>query len=55
MKIELTDQQKQALMVFLNRTQLQGAEVPAFIDLINAINKGGDEQKIVSVPVSTNN
>ena len=37
--IDLTDQQLQTLLVFLNRVQLQGSEVPAFVDLINVINK----------------
>lgn len=26
------------LLVFLNRTDLKGAEVPAFVEIINAIN-----------------
>ena len=32
----LSEQQKQTMFTFLNRVQLQGNEVPAFIDLVNA-------------------
>ena len=37
--IELTEKQKQNLLIFLNRVQLSGAEVPAFIEIMQAINK----------------
>lgn len=42
--INLTPEQLKNLLAFLNRVQLQGAEVPAFVDLINALNT---EAKIV--------
>ena len=36
-QINLSEQQQQTLMVFLNRVQLQGSEVPAFINLVNVL------------------
>lgn len=41
MQIELTQEQLTNLGAFLNRVDLKGAEVPAFIDVINALNGGG--------------
>jgi hypothetical protein len=41
--IELTDDQLKNLMVFLNRVQLAGAEVPAYVELIRIINKVEDK------------
>jgi len=45
MKIELTENQMKALSSFLSRVQLQGAEVPAFNDLLNALGKPAVEEK----------
>jgi hypothetical protein len=39
MKIDLTDQQRQNLITFLQRVQLTGAEVPAYLEIANALNK----------------
>ena len=38
MKIEMNEKTCDNLLVFLNRTDLKGAEVPAFVEIINAIN-----------------
>ena len=35
--IELTEKQKQNLLIFLNRLQLSGAEVPAYVEIMRAI------------------
>lgn len=43
MKIELTEEQKSNLLVFLGRVELKGAEVPAFVDIYNAINESKEE------------
>lgn len=43
MKVELTEEQIQNTIVFLQRTQLQGAEVPAFIQIIKALEKPLDQ------------
>lgn len=45
MKLEFTVEQIKILMVFLNRVQLNGQEVPAFLEIINAINKPVVEEK----------
>jgi len=37
--VELTEKQKQNLLIFLNRVQLSGAEVPAYIEIVQAVNK----------------
>jgi len=37
--IELNDEQMKNLMVFLNRTQLAGTEVPAYLEIVKAINE----------------
>jgi len=37
MKIEFTEEQIKNLQVFLNRVDLKGAEVPAFVDIINLL------------------
>jgi tRNA C32,U32 (ribose-2'-O)-methylase TrmJ len=44
-KFQLTNEQMRNLMSFLNRTQLAGQEVPAFMDIINALNKPVVEEK----------
>jgi hypothetical protein len=38
--IELTQQAKQNLLGFLNRVQLSGSEVPAYIELMQMIQQG---------------
>ena len=38
MKINLTEEQFKNLKVFLNRCRLDGFEVQAFVELLNAIN-----------------
>ena len=38
-KIEISEEQRRNLLGFLNRVDLKGAEVPAYVDLINTINK----------------
>lgn len=40
MKIELTKEQINNLKVFLARVDLKGAEVPAFLEIMQAIEKG---------------
>ena len=37
MKYELSEQIKQNLMVFLNRVELKGSEVIAYVDVVNAL------------------
>jgi len=37
MKYELSEQVKNNLVAFLNRTDLKGSEVGAFIDILNAL------------------
>lgn len=37
MKYEITDQEKANLIVFLNRVDLKGSEVHAFVELLNAL------------------
>jgi hypothetical protein len=39
MKIELTEEQMKNLAVFLQRVQLTGGEVPAYVEIVQAINK----------------
>jgi hypothetical protein len=39
LSIELTKEQREILIAFLNRVQLTGAEVPAFLEVANALNK----------------
>ena len=36
MKYEISDQVKNNLLAFLNRVDLKGSEVPAYIEIINA-------------------
>jgi|GEM_PF-5164157 len=38
--IKLTEEQFVILQEFLSRAQLSGKEVPAYVDLINALHKG---------------
>jgi hypothetical protein len=37
--IELTDEQRNNLIAFLNRTQMKGEEVPAFLEIMQALKK----------------
>lgn len=39
MKIEFTENERANLITFLQRVQLTGAEVPAYIEIVSAINK----------------
>jgi len=39
MQIELTKSQLENLKIFLSRTDLKGAEVSAFVEIINIINQ----------------
>lgn len=46
--IELSDEQLNNLSVFLQRTELKGKEVPAFVEIVNAINAAKKvEEKVV--------
>jgi hypothetical protein len=38
MKIELTEQQLKNLQAFLQRVDLKGAEVPAYVEIMNMLN-----------------
>lgn len=38
--IALTEQQRNNLLVFLNRVDIKGAEVPAFTEIMLAIHQG---------------
>ena len=38
MNIELTEQQLNNLQEFLKRVDLKGSEVPAFVEIVNALN-----------------
>jgi len=44
MKIELSVQQIQNLKQLLQRVDIKGAEVPVYIDILNAINKPEKEE-----------
>lgn len=39
MNIELTKEQRENLIVFLQRVDLKGSEVPAFMEIAAALNK----------------
>ena len=45
MKIELTEEQLNNLKTFLQRVDLKGAEVPAYISIANALTKEFKEIK----------
>ena len=38
MKYEISEQAKNNLLVFLQRTDLKGNEVPAYVEIINILN-----------------
>lgn len=38
MKYEISEQVKNNLLVFLQRTDLKGNEVPAYVEIINILN-----------------
>ena len=46
----MTDQQFQNFQAFMNRVQLTGAEVPAWVEVVNAV--GAMRQKAAGVPTS---
>jgi len=46
MRIELTDEQKRNLLMMLQRVDLKGGEVPAYVDVMNALNKEIKEEKM---------
>lgn len=39
MSIELTKSQRENLILFLQRVQLTGAEVPAYLEIVKALNE----------------
>lgn len=39
MKIEINSDQAKNILVFLQRTNLKGEEVPAYVDILNIINE----------------
>ena len=39
MKIDINEQQAKNILVFLERAQLSGKEVPAYVELLNVINE----------------
>jgi hypothetical protein len=41
--IKLSKEQQANLNAFLSRVELKGSEVPAFVEIINAINAEGEE------------
>lgn len=41
--MELTIEQKKNLLAFLSRVELKGSEVPAFVEVLNAINQESEE------------
>ena len=45
MKVELTEQQINNLKVFLQRLQLTGSEVGAFVEILNALTKNQNSDK----------
>jgi hypothetical protein len=44
MKLEFTEEQIKILMAFLNRVQLTGQEVPAYLEILQVINKPEDKK-----------
>ena len=46
MQINLTIEQRKNLIVFLNRVQMSGAEVPAYLEIVNALNEPFKKEKI---------
>ncbi len=55
MIIKMTDEQRKNLMVFLNRAELKGSEVGAFVELANAINRAQPEEEPNADDVSGDN
>ncbi len=45
LKIQVTKQDRLNLITFLNRTQLNGAEVEAYLRLVKAINESLKKEK----------
>jgi hypothetical protein len=50
MKFSLTPQQLQYLKTLLNRVQIQGNEVGAFVDIVNLFNRPFPEKKPQTKP-----
>lgn len=50
MKLELTDAQLANLKLFLNRSTLQGAEITAFVELVNLLNQSPKAQTEIPQP-----
>ncbi len=53
-KIELSEQEIQVLIAFLNRVNLTGKEVPAFNQITNKLNVQEDIQKEKKQPKTSN-
>lgn len=45
MILKLTEVQLNNLMLFLERVDLKGNEVPAYVDIVNIINNASPEEK----------
>ena len=50
MKLELSEQEINQLMVFLNRVNLQGNEAITFLQLVQKIQRQVQSQQIVKLP-----
>lgn len=46
MKYEISNEIKNNILVFLERTELQGKEVPAYIQIMNALSNPIQEEMI---------
>jgi hypothetical protein len=49
MKFELSTEQLNNLKQFLNRSTIQGAEIGAFVELVNILNKPEDVKPVEEV------
>lgn len=49
MKYELSENVLHNLEIFLKRVELKGEEVPAYVDVINALNKPLDEKNVMPI------
>ncbi len=50
-KIELTQEQLNNLLAFLNRVDLKGPESPVWTDLVVTFQRAAQAQRIVNAPV----
>lgn len=50
MKIDLTEKELTNLKAFLSRTQLTGAEVPAYIEIQMKLNSPLADEAIIDIP-----